>query len=77
MTITMVNIPPLMNEVDISLFNLGMSPAPKNSPISTDIPRHSPTMMNKTMFIIGAAAPTAASAFVPTNLPTMIESAAL
>ena len=76
-TMTNVNTPPAISAVDISRFNLAISPAPKKLPINTDIPRQMPTMRNNTIFIIGLAAPTAASALAPIKRPTIMESAAL
>ena len=48
--------------------------APKNSLISTDAPMQIPSI---SIFTIGSDVPTAAKAFVPANLPTIIESTAL
>ena len=51
--------------------------APKNSLISTDAPMQIPLIPSISIFTIGSDVPTAANAFVPANLPTIIESTAL
>ena len=76
-TISNVNKPPVISEVEMTFLRFSKSPFPKKFPINTDIPKQIPTIKKSIIFITGLAAPKAANALAPTNRPTITESAAL
>lgn len=70
-----VKIPPLTRAVASSSLSVFNFPPPKNEAMSTEVPSEMPTMKKIRMFMMGPAAPTAASASFPLKRPTMTESA--
>ena len=71
------NTVPAMAVVDTCRSTSSVSPAPKAVLTRMPAPRHIPLMNRMARVIRGFEVPTAASASSPTNLPTMILSAAL
>ena len=71
------NTVPAMAVVDTCRSTSLVSPAPKAVLTRMPAPRHIPLMNRMARVIRGLEVPTAASASSPTNLPTMMLSAAL
>ena len=71
------NTVPAMAVVDTCRSTSSVSPAPKAVLTRMPAPRHMPLMNRMARVISGLTVPTAASASSPTNLPTMMLSAAL
>lgn len=74
---TKVKIIPAISAVDTSFFNSSYLPDPNIWAMRTEVPMHIPKIKNIATDMMEFATPTAANAFFPMNLPTIMASVVL